>query len=779
MSTAARPSRLDPGRGPFTPGGVALFRAVLSAALVASALTAVPVSAAAAEDVVGSTFTATSPVRVLDTRTTGPVGAGGTVAVDLSTRVPATATAVVLNVTGVAPTASTFVTAYPGGAPRPTASSLNLDAGEVRANQVTVAVGADRTVRLYNNSGRVDLVADLAGHYGTEAGSLFTGLPPNRVLDTREDHPLPAGGVRDIDLSGAVPESATAVTFNLTATTPTASTFVTAWPTGATRPTVSNLNVEIGETRPNLVTVAIGANRRVSLYNNFGTVHLLADLTGFHTPDYGARFVPRTPQRVLDTRAGIGLPGPIHSVPLGYTLDLSSAVPVTTTGVVLNLTGVGATTSTYVTAWGQSTVRPYFSSTLNLVPGKAVPNAATVAFSQQRGIDLYNHSGSTHLVADLSGTFVVSPADCAPGCVRTWGRNDTRKLGTGQTVDNSATPTPVVGLSGVRQVVAGGWTGASYVVLEDGTVRAWGGNGAGQLGNGWSAHDSASAVPVPVVGLTGVTSVSTNGRTTYALRSDGSVHGWGEGPFGTGDYRTSDVPVPLPHLTGVTEIAVGDRTTYALRGDGTVWAWGANDQGELGIGRADDNDVLTPVRVPALTDVVSLGAAANNGYAVTSGGAAWAWGTNASGQLGDGEPCSVDPTVACESRVPVLVGLGGVARVVGGDHTTYALRADGTVAAWGLAVNGALGTGEECSGHCVVRTPVAVAGLTGVVSVASFLWGGYALRADGTVWSWGDNGYRSLGNESAGRVALAPVPVEGVSGVRAISGAAAAGYAVT
>ncbi|MBB4907910.1 RCC1 domain-containing protein [Actinophytocola algeriensis] len=758
-----------------------MFRAVLTAAFLAGALIAVPVTpsaAAPAAEVTGSTFTPRSPVRVLDTRTAGPVGAGGTVAIDLASHVPATATAVVLNVTGVAPTASTFVTVYPGGAARPTASSLNLDVGEVRANQVTVALGADRTVRLYNNSGRINLVADLAGHYGTESGALFTGLPPNRVLDTRDDHPLSSGGVRVLDLSRVVPESATAVTFNLTATLPTASTFVTAWPTGARRPTASNLNVEIGETRPNLVTAAIGADRTVSLYNNYGNVHLLADLTGFHTPDYGARFVPRAPQRVLDTRAGIGLTGPLASGGLPHPLALGEAVPVNATGVVLNLTGVGASTSTYVTAWGEGTVQPYQSSTLNVVPGKAVPNAATVVFGQYRGLYLYNHRGTVHLIADLSGMFVVSPEDCAPGCVRAWGSNDTRKLGTGQTVGSSPAPTPVAGLSGVRQVVGGGSGGASYAVLDDGTVRAWGGNEAGQLGNGWSARNGVSAVPVPVVGLTDVTAVSTNGHTTYALRADGTVWGWGQGPFGTGDHEVSNVPMPLPHLTGVTGIAVGHASTYALRPDGTVWAWGVNHHGALGTGSADDNGVLAPVRVQALSDVASIGAGSYNGYAVTSDGTAWAWGLNVHGQLGNGDPC--DPFTNCESRVPVRVtGLSDAAQVVaGGDYTAYALRSDGSVAAWGYAYNGALGNGVACEGTCVSRIPVDVAGLTGVVSIASFGWGAYALRGDGTVWAWGDNTYESIGNHSA-PFALAPVQVQGVDDVTVIGSGVSAGYAVS
>ena len=752
-----------------------MLRAVLSAALVAGALIAVPAAPALAAAPEGSAFTSTSPVRVLDTRTTGLVGAGGTVAVDLSDRVPASATAVVLNVTGVAPTASTFVTAYPGGAPRPTASSLNLDAGEVRANQVTVALGADRTVRLYNKNGRINLVADLAGHYGTEAASLFTGLSPNRLLDTRQNTPVAAGQSRILDLSGAVPESATAVTFNLTAVSPTASTFVTAYPAGAPRPTASNLNVVAGETRPNQVTVAIGENRHVSLFNNSGTVHLLADVTGFYTPDYGSRFVPRTPTRVLDTRAVIGFGGPLQG---GYrqTLGLYDHVPVTATGVVLNLTGVDATTSTYVTAWGMWTIQPYFSSSLNLVPGKAVSNAATVTFGPQRGMDLYNHRGLTDLVADLSGMFTVSPSDCEPGCVRAWGRNDTRKLGTAQTVDKSATPTPVLGLSGVRQVVGGGWSGASYAVLDDGTVRAWGANGTGQLGNGWSgSFDTASPVPVPVLGLTDVTTLATNGRTTFAVRADGSLWGWGEGPFGNGGYNSASLPAPVPDLTDVVDVAVGYGATYVLKADGTVWTWGTNGSGELGTGSPSHDTVLTPVRIPALSDVTALGAGAYTGYAVTADGSVWAWGSNDAGALGTGQVCA--PTGPCESRVPVRVaGLTDVARVAAGG-ATYALRTDGTVAAWGFGANGALGNGVLCDGTCVTPAPVDVVGLTEVTAIAAY-GGGLALRADGTVWAWGDNGDHALGQEFPS-YSLVPVQVPGVSGATAIGGGVGVAYAVS
>ncbi len=764
------------------------LRAVLTLSLVAGALVAGPavvsgpvVAAAPAVEPSTSTFTPRSPLRVLDTRVTGtPVGAGGTVTIDFSNRVPATVTAVVLNVTGISPTLSTVVTAYPGGTSRPTASSLNLSAGEIRANQVTVALGADRSVRLHNNSGRIDLVADLAGHYGTGTGSLFTVLPANPVLGTTR---LGPGGSLVLDLRAAVPTSATAVTFNLTASRATTSTFAIAWPTGTTRPTASNLNLVPGETRSNLVTVALGADRTVTLYNKNGYVDLLADLTGFYSPEFGAGFMPLAPTRVLDTRVGTGVSGAIGQE-AQIELAVDRYVPVNATGVIMNVTGVGATTSTSVTAWGQGLFPQSGSATVNLVPTKAVPNAAVVPFSRVRGVGFHNRSGSTHLVADLSGVFVVPPAACAPGCVKSWGYNLGRKLGTGQTVSSTDVPTPVAGLSGVRQVTSGGSNYTTYAVLADGTVRAWGDNGAGQLGNGWMGTDVGagygSAVPVPVRGLTGVTAVAATASSAFALRSDGTVWAWGSGLLGTGAYVEATVPVRLPDLTDVVAIEAGDSTVYALRSDGTVWSWGDNSSGSLGTGTTDDH-AYAPVRLPTITDVVSVGAGDSNGYAVRADGTVWAWGANGAGQLGNGQDCDPDNPAQCASAVPVQVtGLTGVSAIAAGHDTAYAVRTDGTVAAWGSSHRGKLGDGVPCDDYttCVVRTPVAVTGLTGVTAVASFSFGGYALRADGTVWSWGGTTNDALGNDSIVDYTATPVPVLGVSGASAVGSGYWTGYVV-
>ncbi|MFL6166881.1 MAG: hypothetical protein ACJ710_11380, partial [Ornithinibacter sp.] len=159
-------------------------------------------------------------------------------------------------------------------------------AGQTVANLVTVALGAGNRVTLYNSAGTVDLVADLAGYYTPDAGAGFTAVSPVRVLDTRTGVGAPtakvgAGGTVSVTIPG-LPAGATAVTMNVTATRPTATSFVSVYPGGTARPGASTLNVVAGQTVANLVTVALGAGNRVTLYNSAGTVDLVADLAGYY-----------------------------------------------------------------------------------------------------------------------------------------------------------------------------------------------------------------------------------------------------------------------------------------------------------------------------------------------------------------------------------------------------------------------------------------------------------------------------------------------------------------
>ncbi len=415
-SPSPSPTAAGPSSGTGSPSPAATPTATTSPS-TSFAPTAGPSPTATAD---GSRFTPLAPRRLLDTRDgtgarAGRVGPGGVVALQVtggSTGVPAGATAVVLNVTGVGASASTDVRVYPATSSGvPTVSNLNLSAGQTRANLVTVAVGPDGGLRLRNNSGQLHLLADLAGYYAPAASSTFFPIDPQRLLDTRNGAGAVGGGqVRDLRVAGTstVPAEATAVVLSVTAVGASRSTDVRVYPTSsgdAAVPLISSLNVVPGGPVPNLVIVQVGDSGSVRLRNNSGSVHLLADVFGYYAPSSaGALFRPLVPGRILDTRP--------QRLGAGQVLDLRTAgvggVPDGATAVALNLTGVGASTSTdvrlYPTPLGAADGPPSVS-TLNLVAGQTAADAAIVRTGNGSAVRLYNNSGTVALLADVAGWF--------------------------------------------------------------------------------------------------------------------------------------------------------------------------------------------------------------------------------------------------------------------------------------------------------------------------------------------------------------------------------------
>ena len=244
----------------------------------------------------GASYTGTAPHRLLDTRERGqgpalrPGEVRSLVVREGSTGVPATATAVALNVTAVGPTRVSDVRVYPthpNGAP-PTVSNLNPAPGVITAAAVIVAVGEDGTVSLRNAAGSVHLLVDLAGWYtpGTD-GNLFHALPPRRLLDTRSGTALAPGETRDLVVAGtgAVPFLGRVAILNVTAIA-SSGTDVRVYPTPAdgSVPNASNLNPGAGQTVPNTVLASIGRNGSVRLRNSSGDTHLVVDLSGWFGP---------------------------------------------------------------------------------------------------------------------------------------------------------------------------------------------------------------------------------------------------------------------------------------------------------------------------------------------------------------------------------------------------------------------------------------------------------------------------------------------------------------
>ena len=233
----------------------------------------------------GAQYQPVAPKRVLDTREglgapQSPVGPDGTITLDLSSYAPAGASAVVVNVTATDVAADGFITAYPCGT-RPLVSNLNVARSDTRPNLAVVPLGTGATVCLFAQS-RVSLVADIAGWY-VPAGSKVITQTPRRIMDTRDNlgatGPLAPRTAITVDLAAYAPAGATAVVMNLTSVEQATEGFVTAYPCGEL-PTVSNLNVAAGDTRPNLVMVRLAPAAKVCLYPQSAT-NLVADIAGW------------------------------------------------------------------------------------------------------------------------------------------------------------------------------------------------------------------------------------------------------------------------------------------------------------------------------------------------------------------------------------------------------------------------------------------------------------------------------------------------------------------
>ena len=377
-------------------------------------------------------FVSLTPARLLDTRFgPGPIAAVpslSSIAVQVTGQcgVPVSGvSAVALNVTVTVPEAPGFITAYPSGLPVPISSNLNFMPGQTVPNLVVAPIGADGKIALYNGSpGSVQLVADIAGYWVKGRSSLagaFSSVTPQRLLDTRigtgaNRAAIPGGGTVSVDVTRArgVPTSnVSTVVLNVTVTVPQAAGFITAFASGGARPAVSNLNFVRGQTVPNLVFAPVGADGRVTLYNNApGTVELVADIYGYVTG--GVATAPGTfqavaPTRLLDTRYGTGAARAAISGQSSIRLGVTGVGGVPASGVsavVLNVTVTEPTAAGFLTAHATGGRRPV-SSNLNFIPGQTVPNLVVAPVGADGTATLFNGSpGTLHLVADVAGYFV-------------------------------------------------------------------------------------------------------------------------------------------------------------------------------------------------------------------------------------------------------------------------------------------------------------------------------------------------------------------------------------
>jgi alpha-tubulin suppressor-like RCC1 family protein len=293
--------------------------------------------------------------------------------------------------------------------------------------------------------------------------------------------------------------------------------------------------------------------------------------------------------------------------------------------------------------------------------------------------------------------------------------------------------------------------GADFTVAlkSDGTLAGWGAGGL--VGDGTSED---RLVPVPVVGLDGAIAVSAGKWHTLVLRADSTVWAWGSGiAIGTGDSTSHTAPTQVVDangaLSGVVAVSGGDNHSLALKQDGSVWAWGHGAFGQMGDGSHLSQDHA--VQVPGLSGISAIAAGGEHNLALqTDGGTTgvvWAWGRNYNGQLGDG---------STTDRLRPIVIATDVRQIVAGPEQTILVRSDGTITGAGVNEHGESGDATLVSPRLTFRPA-----LVGVPSATKISAGGthtLMLTAGEDVWATGQNHVGQLGDGSrVGRLSPAPV----------------------
>jgi hypothetical protein len=378
------------------------------------------------------------PVRILDTRSN--IGLNGKLAAYATDQVqvagvdgiPSDITSVVMNVTATGALGNGFITAFPTGAKTvPNASNVNFTKGGTVPNLVVVPVGTGGKVSLYNGgdaTGATDLVADVSGYFvsssATAGASTFTTLPPVRVIDTRTTlngitGKIPVNGTDVLKIAGlsGVPNDATAVVANVTATGALGSGFITVYPNGESVPNASNVNFVKGQTVPNLTIVPVGTNGSIDFTNGgqqTGPTDLVVDISGYFTAGTaGDVFHVSSPARILDTRFGIGV-GSVAKIGTNGTLQMSLGDPGSTLAsadaVIANLTVTNPQGAGFITAYPSSITTVPNASNVNFAKAETVPNLAIIS-NTTGTIDFTNggqQTGPTDLLVDVSGYFSAS-----------------------------------------------------------------------------------------------------------------------------------------------------------------------------------------------------------------------------------------------------------------------------------------------------------------------------------------------------------------------------------
>jgi alpha-tubulin suppressor-like RCC1 family protein len=316
-----------------------------------------------------------------------------------------------------------------------------------------------------------------------------------------------------------------------------------------------------------------------------------------------------------------------------------------------------------------------------------------------------------------------------------WGSNYCGKLGDGTLISKLSPVQEISGSINWCQVSAG--RNHSSGLKSDGTLWSWGMNIHGKLGDGTVI---ARCSPVQEISAsTNWCQVSAGLCRSSGLKSDGTLWSWGMnicGALGDGTIICRCSPVQeISSSTNWSKVSVSLHTS-ATKTDGTLWSWGENVQGKLGDGTIVVR--CSPVREKSFsTNWCNVSTGQGNGSAIKVDGTLWSWGRNELGQIGDGT------TVAKCSPVQEISGSTNWCNVSTGQGNGSAIKVDGTLWGWGFGGCGLLGDGTIVNKCSPVQE---FCSATNWSQVSSYSASVSAIKANGTLWSWGINDCGKLGD---------------------------------
>lgn len=312
-----------------------------------------------------------------------------------------------------------------------------------------------------------------------------------------------------------------------------------------------------------------------------------------------------------------------------------------------------------------------------------------------------------------------------------------------------------------------------WVIQTDHSVKCWGRNWEGQIGNGEDRNTCIEkynnktyteeqyrlcafpSSPTKAL-IDNVRSVTAGFKNTCAIKLDNTLWCWGQNSYGQVDPTNPDVDVNTPkQVAGLTNVrsvtfpkpGANGIATCALKNDGTVWCWGSNGggvwAGYLGIDKTI-GIVTAPTQVPNIDNVTALSAGGAHICALKNDGTVWCWGNNYSGQLGIGTTGNI-------ITVPTKSGMSNATKISAGFDFTCAVKTDSTLWCWGSNGSGQLGVKiprvnkKNTSGFVGTPSPMQISGISNVKDISSGTAYNCATKNDLSLWCWGDNISGQLG----------------------------------